>query len=89
MALYDRDYVQKTAAHTETQAFEGGRVRFMKKTYQLLAASMMAAAVGAYVTMPFAAVMFAHQWIIWSIFGAELLVLFFGLSMSGLSMSRG
>jgi len=76
MALYDRNY---------TQAHQGGRTRdeasvsFMKQTYQLLAASMLAAAVGAYITMPYAETIMQYKWII---FGAELLILFFGLSMS-------
>jgi modulator of FtsH protease len=51
----------------------------MKKTYQLLAASMIAAAAGAYVTMPYAEAVMQFKWLI---FGAELLVLFFGLSMT-------
>ena len=76
MALYDRDYTttQETGYVQETAT-----VSFMKKTYQLLAASMIAAAAGAYVTMPYAAAVFEYKWFI---FGAELLVLFFGLGMS-------
>ncbi|HIP28845.1 MAG TPA: Bax inhibitor-1/YccA family protein, partial [Sulfurovum sp.] len=58
---------------------EGASVSFMKQTYQLLAASMIAAAAGAYVTLPYAEVVMQYKWFI---FGAELLVLFFGLSMS-------
>ena len=78
MALYERDYARE-AAQTEGRALESSRVDFMKKTYQLLAASMLAAAVGAYVTMPFAAAVYQYKWFI---FGAELLVLFFGLGLS-------
>ena len=74
MALYDRDYTAQAE-----YAQEGSSVAFMKQTYQLLAASMIAAAVGAYVTMPYAQVVQDYKWII---FGVELLVLFFGLSMS-------
>ena len=76
MALYDRDY-----AHAQTQTYEkaASNVAFMKKTYQLLAASMIAAAAGAYATMPYADVIMQYKWFI---FGAELLVLFFGLSLS-------
>jgi len=58
---------------------EAATVDFMKKTYQLLAASMIAAAAGAYVTMPYATVVMQYKWFI---FGAELLVLFFGLGLS-------
>ncbi|HFU77789.1 MAG TPA: Bax inhibitor-1/YccA family protein [Epsilonproteobacteria bacterium] len=76
MALYDRNY---TNASDVGVVQEGASVQFMKQTYQLLAASMIAAAVGAYLTMPFAATVVAYKWFI---FGAELLVLFFGLSMT-------
>ncbi len=75
MALYNRDYSTTQSNHVE----ESTLVSFMKKTYQLLAASMIAAAVGAYVTMPYAETIMQYKWFI---FGAELLVLFFGLSMT-------
>ena len=75
MALYDRDYASAEAGYVQ----EVASVSFMKKTYQLLAASMIAAAAGAYVTMPYAEAVLQFKWII---FGAELLVLFFGLSMT-------
>ena len=75
MALYDRDYTSADAGYVQ----EGASVSFMKQTYQLLAASMIAAAVGAYVTMPYAETIMQYKWFI---FGAELLVLFFGLSMT-------
>ena len=75
MALYDRDYTTTAAS----QAHEESSVSFMKQTYQLLAASMVAAAAGAYVTMPFAETVMQFKWII---FGAELLILFFGLRMT-------
>jgi len=75
MALYDRDYASAEAGYVQ----EVASVSFMKKTYQLLAASMIAAAAGAYVTMPYAEAVMQYRWFI---FGAELLVLFFGLSMT-------
>ena len=75
MALYDRDYTSSEASYAQ----EGASVSFMKTTYQLLAASMIAAAAGAYVTMPYAETVMQYKWFI---FGAELLILFFGLSMS-------
>ena len=75
MALYDRNYSSAEAGYVQ----EGASVSFMKKTYQLLAASMLAAAAGAYVTMPYAETIMQYKWFI---FGAELLILFFGLSMS-------
>jgi len=76
MALYDRNY--NTAAESG-YIQESASVDFMKKTYQLLAASMLAAAVGAYVTMPYAMAVLQYKWLI---FGAELLILFFGLGLS-------
>ena len=75
MALYDRDYTQTNIGYAQ----EAATVSFMKQTYQLLAASMVAAAAGAYVTMPYVETVMQFKWFI---FGAELLVLFFGLSMS-------
>ena len=75
MALYDRDYTTRAAGHVR----EESSVKFMKTTYQLLAASMVAAAAGAYATMPYAETIMQFKWII---FGAELLILFFGLRMT-------
>jgi len=75
MALYNRDYSTTQTSYVD----ESTMVVFMKKTYQLLAASMIAAAVGAYVTMPYAETIMQYKWFV---FGAELLVLFFGLSMT-------
>jgi len=77
MALYDRDYTSNTRGAEHAQ--EESSVSFMKQTYQLLAASMVAAAAGAYATMPYAETIMQFKWII---FGAELLILFFGLGMS-------
>lgn len=79
MALYDRDYNNSTMDTGYVAQAEGASAAFMKRTYQLLGASMIAAAVGAYLTMPFAATIMQYKWFI---FGAELLVLFFGLSFS-------
>ena len=79
MALYDRDYNNSTIDTGYTREMEGASVAFMKRTYQLLGASMIAAAVGAYLTMPFAATVMQYKWLI---FGAELLILFFGLGFS-------
>jgi modulator of FtsH protease len=86
MGLYDRDYIAQESA--QTTSLSSTRVAFLKQTYQLLALSMIVAALGAYLTMPFVATVVKFKWII---FGAELLVLFFGLSMSrgkpGLNMA--
>ncbi len=76
MALYDRDYTVDRGVGTTLSA---SRVSFLKKTYQLLALSMVMAALGAYLTMPFVEQVVQFRWVI---FGAELLVLFFGLGLS-------
>ncbi len=76
MALYDRDYSQ---TQSNVQVETSSKVAFMKRTYQLLAASMVAAAVGAYVTMPYAQTVYEYKWFI---FGFELLMLFVGLRMT-------
>ena len=76
MALYDRNY-SNTVKTGYVQ--EGASVSFMKQTYQLLAASMIAAAVGAYLTMPYAHVVMQYKWFI---FGFELFMLFIGLGMT-------
>ncbi|HFU76796.1 MAG TPA: Bax inhibitor-1/YccA family protein [Arcobacter sp.] len=75
MALYDRDYTSAEAGYVQ----EGASVSFMKQTYQLLAASMIAAAAGAYVTMPYAETVMQYRWFI---FGFELFMLFVGLGMT-------
>jgi|AAUQ01.1.fsa_nt_gi modulator of FtsH protease len=93
MGLYDRDYSSNKAnrgfqrnenyiyeeERVEGFADDDSRVRFIKRTYQLLGASMLAAAAGAYATLPIADIIHQYKWLI---FGAEMLVLFFGLSMS-------
>ena len=76
MALYDRNYSNVTDVE---YAQEGASVSFIKQTYQLLAASMIAAAVGAYLTMPYAEVVLQYKWFI---FGFELFMLFVGLGMT-------
>ncbi len=76
MALYDRDYRSQT--NYAAQA-ESASVGFIKKTYQLLAASMIAAAAGAYATLPYAEAVVQYKWFI---FGFELFMLFIGLRMT-------
>jgi modulator of FtsH protease len=63
MGLYDRDYARgnshayETAHRSETQI-----VSFVKETYKLFAASMMAGAVGAYVGVPLAGTLSTMMW---------------------------
>jgi len=74
MALYDRNHTSSTQTD---YAQAGVPVSFMKQTYQLLAASMIAAAVGAYVALPYAAVIAQFHWFI---FGFVILTAMFGFS---------
>ena len=65
MGLYDRDYaresehVQYGIVRSESQT-----VAFIKETYKLFAASMMAGAVGAYVGIPMAAAIHSMFWML-------------------------
>ena len=80
MALYDREYNATQATYAEsTHTSSTVSVSFMKQTYQLLGASMIAAAVGAYATMPYVEVVMQYKWLI---FGFELFMLFIGLGMT-------
>ncbi|MEA1891397.1 MAG: Bax inhibitor-1/YccA family protein [Campylobacterota bacterium] len=55
MGLYDRDYARASSANYETTARGDTQIiSFVKETYKLFAASMMAGAVGAYVGVPLA-----------------------------------
>ncbi len=75
MALYDRDYAQAHQDAESAQTLVG--VDFMKKTYQLLAASMVTAAAGAYVALPFAPLVAQYHWFI---FGFVILMAMFGFN---------
>jgi modulator of FtsH protease len=63
MGLYDRDYARGNdhvgygVARSESQT-----VAFVKETYKLFAASMMAGAVGAYVGIPMATAIYSMMW---------------------------
>jgi modulator of FtsH protease len=75
MALYERDYAQGQTGAEATQRLVG--VAFMKKTYQLLAASMITAAAGAYVALPYAPIVAQYHWFI---FGFVILMAMFGFN---------
>ncbi len=76
MALYDRDYM-KNSAHTmrgerADSRSESSIVSFVKQTYKLFAASMLAGAAGAYVGIPMANAIAGIYWFIaipWMLFG--------------------
>lgn len=55
MGLYDRDYARGNSFAYETSTRDDSQIiTFVKETYKLFAASMMAGAVGAYVGVPMA-----------------------------------
>ncbi len=64
MGLYDRDYAREQNSYTygATHRNEAQIVSFVKETYKLFAASMMAGAVGAYVGIPLAGAIHAMFW---------------------------
>ncbi|MDF1881734.1 Bax inhibitor-1/YccA family protein, partial [Sulfurimonas sp. MAG313] len=51
MALYDRDYAQNHSFENQATQSDTALVSFIKETYKLFGASMLAGAVGAYVGM--------------------------------------
>ncbi len=78
MALYDRDYNTADIAY-ETNVGTTTSVTFMKQTYQLLGASMISSAVGAYLTMPYVETIANFKWFI---FGFIMFMAFFGFSIT-------
>ncbi len=61
MGLYNRDYARENAsAYTTNARSDAQIVSFVKETYKLFAASMMAGAVGAYVGVPLAGTIAAN-----------------------------
>ena len=63
MGLYDRDYARGNSYAYQTQnRSEAQVVSFVKETYKLFAASMMAGAAGAYVGVPLAESISAMMW---------------------------
>jgi len=63
MGLYDRDYARgNTQAYETVHRSEAQIVSFVKETYKLFAASMMAGAAGAYVGVPLAGSIATMMW---------------------------
>ena len=77
MALYDRDYNNNTADIAYETNLGTASVTFMKQTYQLLGASMVSSALGAYLTMPYVATIAQFKWFI---FGFVMLMVFVGFN---------
>jgi len=102
MGLYDRDYARGnsytygTSTRDDTQI-----VSFVKETYKLFAASMMAGAVGAYVGVPIAGTIAAYFWPLFALEiglliglqfvktkpGINLMVMFAFVFMTGLMLA--
>ena len=89
MGLYDRNYVQQ---HSQDDAYEQGHVRegslgvFIKQTYQLFAASLLAASVGAYLGLTMAATIRAWFWGLVILEFAFLIGLMFAKKKAGLNL---
>jgi len=63
MGLYDRDYARESSfAYGSATKSDTQIISFVKETYKLFAASMMAGAVGAYVGVPMAGTIHAMFW---------------------------
>ena len=73
MGLYDRDYAKTNSYEQEATHSEAGVVSFVKETYKLFAAAMLAGAVGGYVGIPFAAQIHANSLVL---FIVEIALLF-------------
>lgn len=70
MGLYDRDYARgNTASYSTASRGDTQIIAFVKETYKLFAASMMAGAVGAYVGVPLAGTI---QTMMWPLFFLEI-----------------
>ena len=88
MGLYDRDYARggsftyENAYRSDTQI-----ISFVKETYKLFAASMMAGAVGAYVGVPLAGTIAAYYWPLVILEFALLIGLFFVKNKPGINLA--
>ncbi len=74
MGLYDRDYARGNSFAYESVSRDDTQIiSFVKETYKLFAASMMAGAVGAYVGVPLAGTIATMMW---PLFFLEIALLF-------------
>ena len=90
MALYDRKYISQDASRAN-DAFGQPRTRsnmaiFVKQTYQLFAASLLAASVGAYIGMGFAATISSMYFMFVILEFAVLFGLFAAKKKAGLNL---
>ncbi len=88
MALYDRDYAQQGAVGYESVSRDETRiVSFVKETYKLFAASMMAGAVGAYVGVPMAGIIQSNFWLLFALEIGLLIGLHFVKHKPGINLA--
>lgn len=88
MGLYDRDYA-RGSSYTHYNSYvknESQVVTFVKDTYKLFAASMLAGAVGAYVGVPLAATISSYFWPLFALEIALLISLNFVKHKQGLNL---
>lgn len=86
MALYDRDYANQSHYENIGSRSEGKLVSFVKETYKLFAASLMAGAAGAYAGIPFAETLAALHWPIFFLVIGLLVGLHFAKHKAGLNL---
>lgn len=102
MGLYDRDYARGNSYSYQTQSRDDSQIiSFVKETYKLFAASMMAGAVGAYVGVPLAGTIASMMWPLFFLEiglliglqfvknkpGINLIVMFAFVFMTGITLS--
>lgn len=95
MSLYNRDYIHHQSAHRQAErAYEEPQIQteadlatFIKKTYQLFAASCIAATAGAYLGIGMAAAIQSWYWILVILEFAMLFGLMFTRKQPGLNLA--
>jgi modulator of FtsH protease len=88
MGLYDRDYARGNAsAYTSNTKSDTQIVSFVKETYKLFAASMMAGAVGAYVGVPMAPTIAANFFLLFIVEIGLLIGLHFVKNKQGINLA--
>lgn len=87
MGLYDRDYARGNSyAYENVAKSDTHIISFVKETYKLFAASMMAGAVGAYVGVPLAGTIAAWFWPLFALEIGLLIGLHFAKRIQGLNL---
>ncbi len=88
MGLYDRDYARGNSfAYESTTKSDTQIISFVKETYKLFAASMMAGAVGAYVGVPMAGTIAAYFWPLFALEIGLLIGLHFVKHKQGINLA--